>query len=163
MLGPSGWNSQWSSSRPIKITKVKKRMDTLNSLVMKIFILSWVEDGNIFSVFIGYKDFHPNHHRRMESSSSPIDSWKEKRPLIGMRDFHKLSLAKGKQAQGRVLWVACWIYDIFLVLKERDLWFGEEFWQERGVTLRGGNVTIKQSFSSLKIISRSPNFKNEFS
>jgi len=30
----------------------------------------------------------------------------ERRPLIGRRDFHKLSLAKGKQNQGRVLWVA---------------------------------------------------------
>ncbi len=39
----------------------------------------------------------------MEWSSIPIGSWKESRPLIKKKDFHKLSLAKGKQAQGMVL------------------------------------------------------------
>jgi hypothetical protein len=33
--------------------------------------------------------------------------------------FHKLSLAKGKQAQRGVLWVVHWIYDLLLMLKER--------------------------------------------
>jgi hypothetical protein len=45
-------------------------------------------------------------------------------------------LAKGKQVQRGVLWVVPWIYDIFLVLKERELWVGVEFWQEGGVRLR---------------------------
>jgi hypothetical protein len=44
----------------------KERMDSPNSLVMKIIILSWVEDED--------KDSHLNHHWRMESSSSPIGS-----------------------------------------------------------------------------------------
>jgi hypothetical protein len=78
-------------------------MDLSNSLVMRIIILSWMEDGNLFSVFIGCKDSHPNHHWKMEWSSIPIGSWKESRPLIKKKDFHKLSLAKGKQAQGMVL------------------------------------------------------------
>jgi hypothetical protein len=69
---------------------------------MKIIILYWMKDENLFNILIEYKDSHPNHHWRMESSSNPISSWKEKRPLIG-RDFHKLLLAKGKQIQGGVL------------------------------------------------------------
>jgi hypothetical protein len=101
-----------------------------------------MEDGNLFNILIGYKDFHLNNHWIMESSSSPISSWKEMRPLIGSkaligsRDFHKLSLVKRKQAQVRVLWVVPWMYDLLLVLKERDLWFGEEFWQNGSVKLR---------------------------
>jgi hypothetical protein len=64
----------------------------------------------------------------MESSSNPIGSWKERRPLVGKKDM--FSLAKDKQVQGGVLCVAPWIFDFWLVLKERDLWFGVEFWQE---------------------------------
>jgi hypothetical protein len=33
----------------------------------------------------------------VESSSNPIDSFREKRPLIRRKDFHKFSLAKGNQ------------------------------------------------------------------
>jgi hypothetical protein len=33
-----------------------------------------MKDANLFSIFIGYKDFHPNQHWKMESSSSPIGS-----------------------------------------------------------------------------------------
>ncbi len=33
----------------------------------------------------------------MELSSNPIGSWREKKPLIGRKDFHKSSLAKGNQ------------------------------------------------------------------
>jgi hypothetical protein len=51
----------------------------------------------------------------------PLVHERKKKPLIGRRDFHKLSLAKGKHAQGRVLWVAPSIYDLLFVLKERDL------------------------------------------
>jgi hypothetical protein len=137
MLGPSGCSWQWSSSRPIKITNVRKKMDPPNSLVMKIIVLFWVEDGNHSNILIGHKKFHHSHRWRIKSSSNPIGSWKERRPLIGRRDFHKLSLAKEKQVRGGVLWVAPWIYDFLLMLKEKDLWFGEDFWWKRGVRLKG--------------------------
>jgi len=110
-------------------------MDLPSSLVMRIIILFWMEDINLYNILIGYKDFYHNHHWIMESSSSPIGSWKERRPLIRRKDFHKLSLAKGKQARGGVLWVVPWTYDLLRMLKEKDLWFGKEFWQEGGARL----------------------------
>jgi hypothetical protein len=73
----------------------------------------------------------------MESSSIPISSWKERRPLIRKKDFHKFSLAKGKQVQGRVLreahslatkWTWTWTWLAFTCVEgEKDLWFGKEF------------------------------------
>jgi hypothetical protein len=111
-------------------------MDPPNSLVMKIIILFWVEDENLSSILIGHNFFNHNHHWRKKSSSSPIGSWKERRPLIGRKDFHKLSLARGKQVRGGVLWVAPWIYDFLLMLKKKDLWFGEEFWWKGGARLK---------------------------
>jgi len=37
----------------------------------------------------------------VDSSSNPIGSLREKRPLIGRKDFHKFSLTKGNQLEGR--------------------------------------------------------------
>ncbi len=34
----------------------------------------WIENRNFFTILIGYEDSHPNHHWKMESSSSPITS-----------------------------------------------------------------------------------------
>jgi uncharacterized protein YceK len=47
---------------PINTTKVRKRMDLPNSLVMRIIILPWVENKNLSSILIGYKYYCPNHH-----------------------------------------------------------------------------------------------------
>jgi hypothetical protein len=128
-------------------------MDPPNSLVMKIIILFWMEDGNLFSILIGYKDFHHNHHWRMESSSSPIGSWKERRPLIGRRDFHKLSLAKGKQSISGVLRVAPWIYDLLLMLKEKTYDLERSFGKKEVLYWKGEvNVMIEHIFSSLKVV-----------
>jgi hypothetical protein len=58
----------------IKITKVRKWTDSPNSLVMKIIYLEWRIEIFLYNILIGYKDFHLNHHWRMESSSTPIGS-----------------------------------------------------------------------------------------
>jgi len=58
----------------IKITKIKKRMNPSKFIGREDYYFTKMKYANIFSIFIGYKDFHPNQHWRMESSSSPIGS-----------------------------------------------------------------------------------------
>jgi len=115
----------------IKITQIRKRMNPSKFIGHEDYYFTRMKDANLFNIFIGYKDFHPNQHWKIESSSSPIGSWREMRPLIGRRDFHKLSLAKRKQSQGRVLWVAFVIYGFLLVLK------GERFMIRKSVCEEG--------------------------
>ncbi len=123
-----------------------------NSLVMRIIILSWMGDGNPYSVFIGCKDFHSNYHWRMESSSITIGSWKKRRPLIGRRDFNKLSLAKGKQAQGRVLkevhslattWTWIWIWLAFACVEGKGFMVWRRFFCNKEMLNWGGGETVK--------------------
>jgi hypothetical protein len=61
------------------------------------------------------------------------------------RKGHKLSLAKGKQAQGGVLWVVPWIYHLLFVFKE--LWLRKEFCQRSGVRLRERKCYAQNKFS----------------
>jgi len=58
----------------IKMTKIRKRMNPSKFIGHENYYFTRMKDVKLFSIFIGYKDFHPNQHWKMESSSSPIGS-----------------------------------------------------------------------------------------
>jgi len=108
-----------------------------------------MKDENISIIFIGYKDSHPNHHWRMKSSSNPIDSWKEKKPLIKRRDFHKLSLRENRLKEGFYGWFLQSM--IFYLCWKRTYNLEMNFGKRKMLDWGGENVTHRTSFFFLEI------------
>ncbi len=129
---------------------------------MKIIIISWMEDGNIFSVFIGHKDSPPNHHWKMEHPQFPlVHEWKGGHWLEGgiSTSSHWPRDNKLKEgSRGRFTFLLPHIdlnLDLFgscLCARKRNYGLEKSFLQEGSVRLRRGNFKIKQFFSSLKVV-----------